>query len=159
MSPDIVASCGLPLPGRQPTLRSLLPCASCAWRNASFSAQAARSIATSISTVGLPQIVHSLRTRGDMNFEEINLVIPCIEAAHDYGYTDLDAPQVAPPRMFKTHFWYRDTPKGAGKYIYVTRGKRAWLAGSRADMCCLVGWQGMHWCWWGWTSACLVSAS
>ncbi|GAB4820629.1 hypothetical protein N2152v2_007675 [Parachlorella kessleri] len=83
--------------------------------------KAARSIATSISTVGLPQIVHSLRTRGDMNFEEINLVIPCIEAAHDYGYTNLDAPQVAPPRMFKTHFWYRDTPKGAGKYIYVTR--------------------------------------
>ncbi|KAI8462815.1 MAG: P-loop containing nucleoside triphosphate hydrolase protein [Monoraphidium minutum] len=56
-----------------------------------------------------------------MSFEEINLVIPCIEAAFDYGYTDLQAEQVAAPRVYKTHFWYRDTPKGAGKYIYVTR--------------------------------------
>lgn len=72
-------------------------------------------------TTWVCQIIHSLRTRGDMNFEEINLVIPCIEAAHDYGYTDLDAPQVAHPRVFKTHFWYRDTPRGAGKYIYVVR--------------------------------------
>jgi hypothetical protein len=50
--------------------------------------------------------------------------LPGAEAAHDYGYTDLDAPQVASPRVYKTHFWYRDTPKGAGKYIYVTRGER-----------------------------------
>ena len=35
--------------------------------------------------------------------------------------------QVAPPRVYKTHFWQRDCPKGAGKYIYVTRGaSRGW---------------------------------
>lgn len=31
-----------------------------------------------------------------MEFEEINLVIPCLEMAHDGGYADLQAPQVRP---------------------------------------------------------------
>lgn len=57
-----------------------------------------------------------------MSFEEINLVIPCLEMGYDYGYRDLNAPQVAAPRVYKTHFWQRDCPKGAGRYIYVVRG-------------------------------------
>ena len=66
------------------------------------------------------QIVHMLRTRGDMNFDEISLVIPCIEMALDYGYSDLNADQGSMPRAFKTHFWYDHCPKGA-KYIYIIR--------------------------------------
>lgn len=34
-----------------------------------------------------------------MDFEEINLVIPCLEMAHDGGYTDLQAPQVRAAAM------------------------------------------------------------
>ena len=68
------------------------------------------------------QIVQSLRSRGDMSFEEINLVIPCLEMAYDSGYTNLDGPQGFHPRVFKTHAWYRDCPKAPGvKYIYVVR--------------------------------------
>ena len=66
------------------------------------------------------QICHGLRTGGSMDFDEISLVIPHIELAHDAGYTDLDKEQVAQPRMYKTHFWYDPTPKGA-RYIYVAR--------------------------------------
>lgn len=67
------------------------------------------------------QIVQSLRSGGDMSFEEINLAIPCVEMAHDYGYTDLQAEQGWHPRAFKTHFWRRDCPRGAGKYLFICR--------------------------------------
>lgn len=68
------------------------------------------------------QIVHSLRTGGDMNFEEINLEIPCLEMAYDYGYTDINAPQAAHPRVFKTHAWKHHCPwLDEAKYIYVVR--------------------------------------
>lgn len=58
-------------------------------------------------------IVHSLRTGGDMSYDEISLVIPCIEMAYDYGVKDLSTwPQGDfAPRAFKTHLWYRDCPK------------------------------------------------
>lgn len=55
-----------------------------------------------------------------MDFDEISLEIPHIELAHDAGYTELDKEQSALPRMYKTHFWYDHTPKGA-RYIYVVR--------------------------------------
>jgi hypothetical protein len=56
-----------------------------------------------------------------MGFEEINLVIPCLEMAHDSGIDDLDAPQVASPRVFKTHFWRPHCPAGAGRYVFLVR--------------------------------------
>lgn len=52
-----------------------------------------------------------------------NLAFQMFQVCHDYGYTDLDAPQPGCLRAFKTHCWYRDCPKGAGKYIYVMRGE------------------------------------
>jgi hypothetical protein len=55
-----------------------------------------------------------------MNFEELNLEIPCLEMAYDSGLTDLDVPQAAHFRAFKTHAWHRDCPKG-GRYIYLLR--------------------------------------
>lgn len=64
-------------------------------------------------------ICHCLRTRGDDNFEEITEVIPWTIVAKDCGQ-DLNAPQVATPRLFKSHEAYNLIPKG-GKYIYCVR--------------------------------------
>lgn len=66
-------------------------------------------------TTWLQQIAHGLRTRGSMAFDEITAVTPWIEVAHDLGW-DLDAPQVAEPRVFKSHTAWHDVPKG-GRYI------------------------------------------
>ncbi|KAI7840353.1 hypothetical protein COHA_005899 [Chlorella ohadii] len=53
-------------------------------------------------TTWVCQLVQTLRSRGDMSFEEINLPWS--------------------PRVFKTHIWYPDCPKADGaKYIYVVR--------------------------------------
>ena len=71
--------------------------------------------------------MHSLRSRGDISFEEISLTIPCIEMAYDGGVRDLQADQGHRPRCFKTHFWYRDCPKG-GRYIVVVRGMCAHIS-------------------------------
>lgn len=67
------------------------------------------------------QMVQSLRSRGDMSFDEINMVMPCLEMAHDSGYGDLDKPQGGLRRVFKTHFAEEDCPRGFGKTIYVCR--------------------------------------
>jgi len=53
-------------------------------------------------TTWMQQIAHGLRTRGDMSFEEITEVTPWIEAAFDVGW-DLEADQIAAPRIFKSH--------------------------------------------------------
>jgi hypothetical protein len=65
------------------------------------------------------QIVHGLRSRGAMDFEEISMVVPWIETAPLLGI-DLDAPQVAAPRAFKTHLPWDLVPKG-GRNIYIVR--------------------------------------
>ena len=70
-------------------------------------------------TTLMQQIVHGLRTGGDMNFDEITEVVPWLELAHDLGL-DLEAPQRAEPRAFKTHFDWNSTPRG-GRYIFVVR--------------------------------------
>lgn len=70
-------------------------------------------------TTWVQQIVHGLRTRGSMEFSEITAVVPWLELAHDMNL-DLDAPQVASPRAFKSHLRWQDIPKG-GRYINVYR--------------------------------------
>ena len=70
-------------------------------------------------TTWLQQIVHGLRTRGSMDFEEITLVVPWLELALDLGI-DPDAPQAAEPRAFKSHLSWHDVPKG-GRYISMVR--------------------------------------
>jgi hypothetical protein len=75
-------------------------------------------------TTLLCAIAHSLRSQGDMSFEEINIVIPCLEMAYDSGLKDLDNDDQGGyrPRLFKTHSWYPDCPKGDGvRYIIVAR--------------------------------------
>jgi aryl sulfotransferase len=70
-------------------------------------------------TTWMQQIVHGLRTRGSMDFDEITRVVPWIEMAKDMGI-DIYKPPVANPRAFKTHKNLNDLPKG-GKYISVIR--------------------------------------
>eukprot|EP00210_Caulerpa_lentillifera_P005292 g5056.t1 len=75
------------------------------------------SMAPKSGTTLFQQICHGLRSNGDMNFEEISLVFPHLEMAYDGDYGDLYAPQPYQPQMYKTHFWYDDTPKGAGNEL------------------------------------------
>jgi hypothetical protein len=73
-------------------------------------------------TTWMQQIVHGLRTGGDMSFGEISEVVPWLESALDMGI-DVDRPQRAEPRAFKTHLTWDEIPKG-GRYIYVARDPR-----------------------------------
>jgi len=70
-------------------------------------------------TTWMQQIVHGLRTRGSMDFENINDVIPWLQLAYDSGQ-DLRAPQGAQPHAFKTHSELDAVPEG-GRYIVVVR--------------------------------------
>lgn len=70
-------------------------------------------------TTWTQQIVHTLRTRGDMDFDDISRVVPWIETSCDLGL-DLDGDQKAAPRAFKSHLTWEDVPKG-GRYINVIR--------------------------------------
>ena len=70
-------------------------------------------------TTWTQQIVHTLRTRGDMDFDDISRVVPWIETSVALGI-DLDADQRAAPRAFKSHLNADQVPKG-GRYINVVR--------------------------------------
>ncbi|MEM9774756.1 MAG: sulfotransferase domain-containing protein [Chloroflexota bacterium] len=70
-------------------------------------------------TTWLQQITHGLRTRGSMDFGEITEVVPWIGAAHLLGW-DINANQVAEPRLFKSHAMWEDLPKEA-KYVVAFR--------------------------------------
>lgn len=70
-------------------------------------------------TTWVQQIMHCLRTGGDMSFEEISYAVPWLEVAHDVGI-DLNAPQSATPRMFKSHLAADEIPFGA-RYVIVVR--------------------------------------
>jgi hypothetical protein len=57
-----------------------------------------------------------------MDFEEITAAVPWLELAADMGM-DLEAPQKAQPRAFKSHLPWDGIPKG-GRYICVVRDPR-----------------------------------
>ena len=73
-------------------------------------------------TTWLQQMVHSLRTGGDLDFDDISRVVPWIETAADLGL-DLDAEQRGTPRAFKSHLAWDAIPKG-GRYIVAVRDPR-----------------------------------
>ena len=79
-------------------------------------------------TTWLQQIVHGLRTRGDMNFDDISRVVPWLEVSHDLGL-DIHAPQKGQPRAFKSHLNWHDVPKG-GRYIVSIRNPKDVLVSS-----------------------------
>jgi Sulfotransferase domain len=70
-------------------------------------------------TTWLQQTFHTLRTGGDMDFDDISRVVPWIEMSRLCGI-DLDTPQRAEPRGFKSHLDYYSVPKGA-KYVVSLR--------------------------------------
>ena len=70
-------------------------------------------------TTLLQQMLHTLRTRGDMSFDEITEVVPWFESAWDIGI-DPGAKQVASPRVFKTHRPADKLPD-VGRFIHITR--------------------------------------
>jgi len=79
-------------------------------------------------TTWLQQIVHGLRSQGSMEFSEISLVVPFIERAKMLGI-ELNAPQVAEPRAFKSHLPWDKIPKG-GRYIISIRNPKDVLVSS-----------------------------
>jgi hypothetical protein len=81
-------------------------------------------------TTWLQQMVHSLRTGGDLDFDDISGVVPWIETAADLGI-DLDAEQRARPRAFKSHLAWDDVPKGARYVVAVRDPQDALLSGYR----------------------------
>ena len=70
-------------------------------------------------TTWMQEILHQLRSGGDMSFDEISDVVPFIEHAYDLQI-DLNAEHNYQPRCYKSHAWYPYCPKG-GKYILVYR--------------------------------------
>lgn len=66
-------------------------------------------------TTWLQQIVHGMRTHGDMDFDDISRVVPWLETAHLLGL-DLQTPQRGGFRAFKSHLSWDEIPKG-GRYI------------------------------------------
>lgn len=70
-------------------------------------------------TTWLQQMCHTLRTRGDMDFNDISAVVPWIEVATGLGI-DLNAGQKAEPRLFKSHLGADKVPAG-GRYINCCR--------------------------------------
>ena len=76
-------------------------------------------------TTLMQQIVHGLRTAGDLDFEDISAVVPWLELAWDLGI-DPTAEQRAKPRAFKTHLDQGSLPRG-GRSIYVLREPEAAL--------------------------------
>jgi hypothetical protein len=63
-------------------------------------------------TTYLQQIFHTLRTGGDMAFDDISAVVPWLETATLLGI-DLNAEQKANPRGFKSHLPFDAIPPGA----------------------------------------------
>jgi hypothetical protein len=70
-------------------------------------------------TTWLQQIVHGLRTSGDMDFDDISRVVPWLESAQLLGL-DLQTPQPGNFRAFKSHLSWDLVPKG-GRYIVAFR--------------------------------------
>ena len=71
----------------------------------------------------MQQIMHGLRSGGDMNFDEVDFVIPFIEFYYEYEHErELESSQpFEPPRLFRTHCLYDMAIKGFGKHIVVVR--------------------------------------
>ncbi len=75
-------------------------------------------------TTWLQQMFHTLRTGGDMDFDDISRVVPWIETSRLLGI-DLEAPQRAAPPGFKSHLAWDKMPRGAGYVVSLREPKDA----------------------------------
>ena len=81
-------------------------------------------------TTWLQQIVHGLRTHGDLEFDDISRVVPWLETSYDLGL-DLNAEQKANPRAFKSHLDWHEIPKGARYLVSLRNPKDVLVSGYR----------------------------
>lgn len=81
-------------------------------------------------TTLLQQTFHTLRTRGDMDFDDISRVVPWIETAKSLDM-DINAEQIAEPRGFKSHLSWDHVPKGAKYVVSLRDPKDAFVSGYR----------------------------
>ncbi len=81
-------------------------------------------------TTWLQQTFHTLRTRGDMDFDDISRVVPWIETAAMVGI-DINAAQRGEPRGFKSHASWNEVPKGAKYVVSLRDPKDAFVSGYR----------------------------
>lgn len=70
-------------------------------------------------TTMMQQMLHQLRTGGDMDFDDISRVVPWIETAPVLG-VDINADQRTEPRGFKSHCHYGAAPPGM-RYVIPLR--------------------------------------
>ena len=78
-------------------------------------------------TTWLQQTVHTLRTGGDMDFDDISRVIPWIEMSVILGI-DINAAQRGSPRAFKSHASWAAVPKGARYLVSLRDPKDAFVS-------------------------------
>jgi hypothetical protein len=79
-------------------------------------------------TTWVQQIVHGLRTRGDMDYDDVMRVMPWVEMAH-WADLDLKAAQPGGFQVFKSHLSWTRIPKG-GRYIVSFRDPKDALISS-----------------------------
>ena len=70
-------------------------------------------------TTWAAQIVHGLRSAGDVSFDNISEVFPWFEMGYRFGH-DLSRPQKFSPHLFKSHMQLSELPTG-GKVINIIR--------------------------------------
>jgi len=107
-------------------------------------------------TTWVSLILHSLRSRGNMDFCEITEVVPWTIMAQSCNQ-NLNDPQMYCPRLFKSHEDYLSVPKG-GKYVYVVRNPPEVIVSYYEFLqnVAKVGHRFRCWCWcwcWCWYSA------
>lgn len=78
-------------------------------------------------TTWLQQTLHTLRTGGDTDFDDISRVVPWIEMGHALDI-DLNARQRANPRLYKSHLPYHQAPKGARYVVTLREPKDAFVS-------------------------------
>jgi hypothetical protein len=78
-------------------------------------------------TTMLQQMFHTLRTRGDTDFDDISRVVPWIEMSPMLGI-ELNAEQRGEPRGFKSHLSYKNVPKGARYVVSLRDPKDAFVS-------------------------------
>jgi hypothetical protein len=78
-------------------------------------------------TTMLQQGFHTLRTGGDTDFDDISRVVPWLEMAPIQGI-DLNAPQRAEPRGFKSHLSFTSLPKGCRYLVPLRDPKDAFVS-------------------------------
>lgn len=78
-------------------------------------------------TTWLQQAFHTLRTDGDMDFDDISRAVPWIETAPSLAL-DINAEQKANPRGYKSHLSYDSLPKGARYVVSFRNPKDAFVS-------------------------------